>query len=668
MSILPSCILPLLNASSVWLGLVLVCNMAWALPESDSLRQALHASHDQAEKAILSMELSRAYRLQIPDSAIHYAQEVLNLTQYTQQKALRIQALTNLGILYKRKGEYKQALAVYRQALYLHLEVQDEVGVANIYDKMAVVLRYTGEYEEALSYHHKSIDLALNFDSPKLLGQCYSDLANLYADRANYDLAAIYYAHSLSIRNELNDSIGIARICNNLANTYYLQESYREAQQYYARSLAMFQLLGYRGEQARILSNLGNLAYQDNALDQALEYWNQALSLATELEDLQTQMTLLHQIGLIHLERKRYVKGNDILKSAARIGEEMGQWEMLADLYPKLAESYQYIGNDKQAFLLLNRSLELKDSLNTVHGSERFSELTALYETERTERQLAETKHQLAESRKTQILLGSGILVLLLLAAIAGIFLYHHRKVQRSERKLIHQREELNRQIIIDLMKAQEVESLNSMLEGQEQERQRIAADLHDSLGGTLAAVKVSLFTLQKKLSGQSEDASKAYTHTRELLEEAYKEVRRISHNLTDNALEHEGLGRALDKLCKTLKDHSGLLINLETSGLDTVTLDGKTEIQLYRIVQEIFQNIIKHACADKVSLQLSLHRDRLNLLIEDDGVGFEYEPEKIHEGIGLFNISRRVKQMRGTLEIDSAPGQGTTTIIDLPL
>lgn len=646
----------------------MMCQVGKASPDPDSLHQELRHTSDLSTQVAILLDLSDSYRRTMPDSAIHYAEAVLELTDTRSLSNERIQALIKLGVLHKRNGAYIEALDYYREALYLYLELQDAKGVADTYDRMAVVFRYLGEYEDALDYHHKSIEIAQEFEDPEPLGRYYSNLANLYTERSNYDLALAYYSNSLSIRKDLKDTIGIARISNNLANAHYLQESYLEARQYYERSLALFQHLGYEGEQARILSNLGNLAYQENQQETALGYWTESLFLARRLQDQQTQMTLLHQMGLLYLEQRQWKQAADALKQATDLAKDMEQGEVLADLYPDLAKAYRQTGKQEQAFSLLNRSLILKDSLDDIHGQERFNELTALYETERTERQLAETKQQLAESRKTQILLGSGILVLLLLACIAGIVFYNHRKIQQSERQLSIQKEELNRQIIIDLMKAQEVESLNAMLEGQEQERQRIAADLHDSLGGTLAAVKVSLFTLQKKLSGQPEDTSTAYSHTRDLLEEAYKEVRRISHNLADNTLEHEGLGSALLRLCETLQQHSGLQMNLETSGLEEAGLDSRTEVQLYRIVQELFQNIIKHADAEKVSIQLSSHRDRLNVMVEDDGVGFEYEPGQNKEGIGLHNLSRRVKQLKGTLEIDSAPGQGTTTIIDIPL
>lgn len=657
----------LLRAFVLCMGCICTCLFALASPDVDSLHQALSSVHEDRTKASILMELCTAYRVSQPDSAIHYAKAVLDLTESSRQYELRSTAFRTLGILYKRQGSYAEALDAFQESLHINLDGNNTYSIVKDYDNIAIALRYLGEYEEALSYHQKAINLAEGLADVLPLSRVYANLANLYSDQTQYDLALEYYHKSLDLLTQLQDSLEMARLCNNIANTHFMTLDFESARTFYEMSLRLYQALGHEAEQSRLYSNLGSLSYEEGQLEAAAQSWRYALALADSLGDLYAKMNLHHQLGMISLEKKAYREAKQELLQAETLAQDLEQADALVDIYPYLAEAEQQLGNYKEAFSLLNSSLILKDSLQLIHSAERFSELSAMYETERTERQLAEANHQLSESRKTQILLGSGVLFLLLLLVIWAILSRNRRKIEQAEHSLMSQREELNRQIILDLLKAQEVESLNAMLEGQDQERQRIAADLHDSLGGTLAAVKVSLFTLQKKLSGQSDDASKAYSHTRDLLEEAYKEVRRISHDLAGSMIEHEGLLTALDKLCDTLREHSGLAINLESSGLEEMNLDGKTEVQLYRIVQEIFQNIIKHAQAKRVSVQLSKQRDRLNLLIEDDGVGFEYNPENSSTGIGLRNIAARVKQLKGTLEIDSAQDQGTTTIIDIP-
>ncbi|MBK7561841.1 MAG: hypothetical protein IPI68_10025 [Chitinophagaceae bacterium] len=165
-----------------------------------------------------------------------------------------------------------------------------------------------------------------------------------------------------------------------------------------------------------------------------------------------------------------------------------------------------------------------------------------------------------------------------------------------------------------------------------------------------------------------SAEQTEKYVTTLQLLDEASAELRSISHNIMPATLSKLGLIAALKNLSKTISSHSGLQVNF-TSHDFMERIPEQTEMSIYRIVLELINNIVKHARASKVTIQLIKYPDYINLSVEDNGRGFDYRnalQEK--KGIGLGNILSRVEYLRAKMNVDSVPGSGTTVIIDVPL
>jgi signal transduction histidine kinase len=214
------------------------------------------------------------------------------------------------------------------------------------------------------------------------------------------------------------------------------------------------------------------------------------------------------------------------------------------------------------------------------------------------------------------------------------------------------------------LLKEQELKSYSAMLEGQDKERQRIASDLHDRLGGILSTVKAYFQTIDEKIKSLEEKTVVQYEKAAELLNTAVEEVRNISHDLHSGVLKNFGLCAAVSDLKNTIELTGQLKIDLFVSGKKR-KLDTNKEIEIYRLVQELFSNTMKHARANKVTLQFTFAENNINVIFEDDGIGFD--PRKVTKGIGLKNIEARISKLNGDYSIDSAPGRGTIIILDIP-
>ncbi|WP_236554800.1 sensor histidine kinase [Flavobacterium sp. 9AF] len=206
-----------------------------------------------------------------------------------------------------------------------------------------------------------------------------------------------------------------------------------------------------------------------------------------------------------------------------------------------------------------------------------------------------------------------------------------------------------------------EITKLNALIEGEEKERNRIAQDLHDGINGDLSAIKFQLMAFKKKLANEvdKENLEKSIA----MIDTTCEQVRTISHNLTPYTISQYGLSVALEQFCNKM-NHSSLLIDYQWFGEELV-LPKNRETSLYRIVQELVQNAIKHAKAKEILVYCNNLEDCLNITIEDDGVGFD--ENKQTKGIGLMNIEKRVNYLNAKMEIESS-NQGTTILISIPL
>lgn len=218
---------------------------------------------------------------------------------------------------------------------------------------------------------------------------------------------------------------------------------------------------------------------------------------------------------------------------------------------------------------------------------------------------------------------------------------------ENTEQKVIERTRELE---------LEKQKSYKAILEGQQIERQRIAQDLHDSLNIQLIGVKRKL------------EIETSYMGIVSEIDGIIAQVREISHDLLPYSLKHFGLIRAISDLCISLGKQQPFQVSFSKIGIEeNQRLDPVTETELYKIIQELAANIVKHAGATRVLIELIADEDMLYLTVEDNGVGFDVSEGEGHM-FGLNNIEARLSVLGGTLSIDSRPGKGTTVMINLPI
>jgi hypothetical protein len=291
------------------------------------------------------------------------------------------------------------------------------------------------------------------------------------------------------------------------------------------------------------------------------------------------------------------------------------------------------------------------------------SELETKYQTVEKEKKILEQKNSLIveqqqkeRNRNIAIVLGSSLIVVIIITFLV----YHNRK---RKQELALKQKELKTEKLTNQLKEQELKAINALIEGQEKERLAIANDLHDDLGSLMATIKLHFGTFK-----DNETSSTLFTKTNSLLDEAYQKIRNIAHTKNSGVLAKQGLYEAVVKLSNSISQSEKIKINVLENNLNH-RLENSLELTIFRIMQELITNVIKHAEATEVDIHLNEHDNILNIMVEDNGIGFNTAQQtKNITGIGLISIERRIEKLGGKLIIESQLGKGTSVIIDIPL
>ncbi len=392
--------------------------------------------------------------------------------------------------------------------------------------------------------------------------------------------------------------------------------------------------------------------YLSDDLDRSAEYYQKTVDQSKGFPFLNTEKFLsLIKLMLIATNQKRFDDARRFLQEAKL--EQNRADTLRSEYYLNLYGSLLYNAENKNdsAFGLLMAAYKQDFKLDFRRNTLEINRLSVELETQ--EKENANLK--LRESRIWLItaLLATGLI------AVATYFAYSN---QRSKNK-IQARDNEDR--VEKLLKEQELVGINSMLEGQEKERQSIANELHDNLGSVLTTLKFHFDTLR----GQAPDNGQQslLDHTDKLLDEAYQKVRTIAHLRNAGVDPNEGLLPGVRNFASKVSDLNSLTIDVNDHGMDK-RLDNTLEITLFRIIQELIANVIKHAKATTATIHLTQHEQSINIMVEDNGVGFDTTYIKPSAGMGLYSIQRRIESLGGSVTIESLAKSGTTVIIDIPI
>jgi two-component system, NarL family, sensor kinase len=408
------------------------------------------------------------------------------------------------------------------------------------------------------------------------------------------------------------------------------------------------------------------MAKSENRLSVSRFDFFKSLEIKKENGEKESIAIVYNNIGNLFFNKKQYNRALSYYKKGLDNAEVLDNKLILLELYHNIYRSYAIIGKLEDAVSFNNKYIYLRDSLDVAYRNAM--NLKDEYQEEQQKNQLLEKDNQIKEvmlrKRNVMIIGLSGGMILLIL-----LFFLLFRSYRLKQRILLAKKNnEIKEKKIAELLKNQELKSISAMLEGQEGERKRIAQDLHDRLGSMLSMVKLHFKSVEENIQVIREDNLVMYSKANNLLDEACEEVRKIANDLNSGVLNKFGLIPALNNLKESIEATGQLKIVVLDFGFDGNRLEYSVEINIYRIIQELVCNVLKHSKATEVSLQLLKKEKRLNIVVEDNGIGFNINQIKNKKGMGLKNIESRVNSLNGELNIDSGKGAGTTITIDIPL
>ncbi|MEM9918712.1 MAG: sensor histidine kinase [Bacteroidota bacterium] len=635
------------NVRQLWTLLLLLCPF-WLLSQKGQIDSLIDVAWD--------MRLSEA------DNAIRISESILQLAldQGNEQAAGTINNI--LGISHRYKGQYGLSENFFEEALRIRNRLADSAGVASVYNNLSFLMVERGEFLQAVQYGLKAIRFWERSGERHQLYAPYLNIASAYTENRDYEKAIAFNRKALEIARAYDDPGSVLQAGSGLATTLYENKQYDSAYHYYNQALHYSQVLQDSIAMASTYQALGDILRIKKQTDASMDMVDQSIAIyQSMLDSMGLFYSYLSKSRLFEMKAD-YQQGLLFCQMAEDVISGKGGLNEYKNLNDQYTDLYKAKGNFAKALEYNERSYELDNQIFSEEKSRQIAEVETKYETEKLKRENAESavENQRKTTQRNTLLI---VCSLLLLTLFGSIYYYQYR--QKINALLQRQNEQIHQQQITELLKVQELEFISARLEGQELERERISKELHDNLGSMMVSAKWQFGNLLEKLDagGYSKDS---LHKANELLEKTYQELRRIAFDISTGNVRRIGIEPALKDLCQSISAGGKLKAIVTTHALSG-KLDDKLEITIYRIIQELVSNVLKHAQASKIDIQLNQLDQELNIMVEDNGKGFK--PEKItSDGMGLKNIENRVLKLNGTFSIDSGKGAGTTVLINVPL
>lgn len=525
-----------------------------------------------------------------------------------------------LGIRYSAQGKFAEAIPAYVQALHYSQRAGDVLAMASNQNQLGVMYYYLTRYAEAIIYFKQTAET---------FGKCG------------------FY-------------LGVADASANVAETLLLMDSTHAAYPWLNQAIAARKRSGDTSNIGADYLNLGLWYLHQKQFTPAMVYLQKAGMAFSQVHNSGGWLTVSGHQAKLYIQQGKVHEASILYQ---QLFDTSSRLHLLPHLQTSLAGLYQtslLLGDSLKAFRYLQLKSALSDTLLSASQQAAFIDAERRYQARQKDLELSHKTNQL-KTRNLMLLL---TIILLLTIASGALLLI---KLLNNRRKLLAKEAELQQTRVNELLRQQEVDTVNAILKGQHLERKRIAQDLHDRLGSMLATVKLHFTNMEESISRLQQQQDKSYTEANSLLDEACEEVRRISHDLYESALERFGFTTAINQLIAAIEKSNALHITFQSNQVNDIAFK-PFEKEVYRITQELLSNTLKYAAASEVNIQLSQHGQTITFVYDDNGKGFDTTTLEQQKGIGYQNIRSRIKAIHANWHLDSTPGHGMTLIIDIPL
>lgn len=590
-----------------------------------------------------------------PDSARTLATEAIQDFEKQQNELAQLPYYNILGVSFFLQSDYNASLEYFYHTLHLAHEYNIDNKTANVYQNIGAVFTSLGYYSDALSYLLKANSLfeqmqdSLNHaGSQNNIGCIYLEIGAFDKAKQNFDIAYNKY-------REMDHPTGMASVLNQLGKYFKKLNKPDSAVYYYDQAISIGTEIHNHYALSSAFLKKGKLLSDLDDHKEAIAYYLKSDSVSLQIDHMQGRSSANLAIAKSYLRKSEFDRAFSFATKAHDMAREIGNKKIEFQVNEIFSRIFEKKEDYENALKYRNLAIDQKDELQKQSQAYQIYSL----EIEQLNRdkemhQMLITEQHMRISRKSNQLYLTIVSALALLTILSFVYYFIVSKIrqkqstQNFENKIRHS---------LDMTKA--------VLEAEIQERKRIGMEMHDGLGPLLGLVKLNITNIMVDDDLSQKKKNELLKNAAANLDEILKEMKFISKNLAPLILFEKGFESAIKDLVIRLQNLKYLKVHLSMNGWDG-NVDAYVEHSLYRAVLEVINNIINHANASTVNIEVLKYGKEITVIIEDDGVGFDPAISK-SKGLGLKNAATRIEGLHGRFYIDSMPDRGTIIIMDLP-
>ena len=598
------------------------------------------------------------------DSADVYAIKMMKIAKVSQSDLMYADALSTMALIKQYESKLDEALQLNNESFELNKKLKNNKNIASNYYRFGNIYNSKGDFISATKYYLQCFEIAENEKMFSLEQKVYRKLSvinisqNKFNEALKYGIKATEIAQRTSTdeNDEAENFLNLATCYKYLKQNDLAEANFKKAYQFFEKTNYPFKMADVLCEMAGVyvesdLIKSINISLKaqkifDSINPESITSINNIGNLGGRLFTLAKSDSLIQKIDnkeIPSTKNKILLKAITYLEKAVKFSKKQGITQAILFYGGELSDIQAYKGDYENAYNNLQNKFKYNDSLFSQKNKNAIAKL----ESEKEVLQLnAENKQK---SILNKVLVGSTVGLLLV-----GFLSYRN----------FRNRQKLQQSKITELEKDKQLSAVDAMLKGQEDERNRIAKDLHDGLGGMLSGVKISFLNMKENLIMSAENVI-VFEQSISQLDSTISELRKIAHNLMPEALVRFGLNDAVKDFCTSIMTATHINIIYESMG-EARGLDNTANTYIYRIIQELINNAVKHGKPSQILVQLTTTPNKILITVEDDGRGIDLDKKAISKGIGLTNIEHRVNYFKGNVAFEPKKPQRTVVNIEL--
>jgi two-component system NarL family sensor kinase len=626
----------------------------------------LSGEKEDTSKVWTLLWLGVGYADNEPDSGTWCAKTMLKLCEKLHFPVGMVNGLSLQAMILSNQNKLDQAIAMDMEAIDIAKKAGMEKNLANLYNNTAIIYTAKGDLDETLDLYLKAEAIYEQSNDSSSMAFIYSNIASVYNSLKEYKNGYAYSLRGISLCRTLHQTHGLGAGMVNLSSSLINFQRYDTALivLYQTRDLA--KRMGDKTEEIDILANMDYALAGTGKYELIKANAAELMSIARSMDSKDGICYALIGFTQYYLHEKNYAKARHYALSAIDTARSNNLPNSLSEAY-KEAAGVELTGGNVTGY---NHYQGLRDSVDDVLLSDKIlkntQELEAKYSLNKKQAEIDDLNKQkkiqqlILRQRRTVNWVMAGVIVVAILIG----FMYNWN--YRQKKKLLLAGAQLQQQRIAELEREKQLMAAQAVLQGQVEERTRLAKDLHDGLGSILSSAKYSFTNMKENIIITPENAE-AFERSMGMLDKSINELRRVAHNMMPEALMKFGLDTALKDFCNSI-DQSGVIqLTYQSFEINEGSISGTTAAAVYRIIQELVNNILKHAGATRALVQMIRKGEALSITVEDNGRGFDKNILRDNNGMGYHNLQNRVTYLNGTMDIQTSEGKGTSVNIEIP-